>query len=316
MAKPCVPYKGPIVTRAEALRLGLKRYFMGPDKPCRRRGHISERTTVDGGCIQCARTASMTQEEIDRKRGYSLKYDKQHRAEKNAKTQARYARMKAELGVEGLRAKWRAYYAAHTETAKGTTIRWQKRNAELLKAKRVANRDKLAAYSKAYKKAHPEKGRASAQRYREAHPERVLAYREANKEKLAQSSKAWKLANPDKVRANVRKWHSAHPGVVTRWRKANPEAWRAQTQARRARMANAEGKHTAAELAELLKKQGGRCIYCRKSIKTTYTVDHIQPLSRGGTNWITNIQLLCGPCNYSKQDADPIEFARRNGKLF
>jgi uncharacterized protein (TIGR02646 family) len=80
-------------------------------------------------------------------------------------------------------------------------------------------------------------------------------------------------------------------------------------------MANAEGRHTAADIKGLLKAQNGRCCYCQKSIKTTYTVDHIQPLSRGGTNWIANIQLLCLSCNASKQDADPLDFARRIGRL-
>lgn len=224
MAKPYVPYEGPIVTHAEAVANGLKRYFLG--SKCRRAGHLSERFTSSGNCIACA-------------------------------------------------------YAAVAEHAK----------------------------------AHPEKVAARQQRYREAHPERPLAYREANKEKIAQRGRAWKQANPEMVRASVRKWFAANPGAVQRWRKANPEAFRAQTQTRHARMANAEGRHTADDLKALLKQQKGRCGYCGKSIKTTYTVDHIQPLSRGGTNWISNIQLLCLSCNTSKQDADPIEFARRIGKL-
>lgn len=40
-----------IVTRAEALRQGLVRYFTG--KPCKR-GHISERFTRNGTCLGCA----------------------------------------------------------------------------------------------------------------------------------------------------------------------------------------------------------------------------------------------------------------------
>jgi 5-methylcytosine-specific restriction endonuclease McrA len=172
-----------------------------------------------------------------------------------------------------------------------------------------------AVTTAAYAKAHPEQANARQKRYQKAHPEVGLAYRQANKERLDLQRKAWKQANPDMVRANVRKWHASHPEVVKNWRKANPEAYRAQVQTRHAREASAEGKHTAADLKERLKQQKGRCAYCGVSIKTTWTVDHIIALSQGGSNWPHNIQLLCLKCNTSKQDADPIEFARRLGRL-
>jgi len=167
----------------------------------------------------------------------------------------------------------------------------------------------------AYAKAHPEKVAKRQERYRQAHPEKGPAYRVANKGKIAQRNKAWKQANPEMVRANVRKWFAAHPGTTERWRKANPEAYRAQVQTRHALMVNAEGKHTAADLKLLMKAQKGRCVYCQTNIRAKYSVDHIQALSRGGSNWITNIQLLCLSCNASKQDADPLDFARRIGRL-
>ncbi len=39
-----------IVTRADAIRLGLSRYLTG--KPCKR-GHIAERRTRQGDCTEC-----------------------------------------------------------------------------------------------------------------------------------------------------------------------------------------------------------------------------------------------------------------------
>ena len=224
MAKPYVPYSGPIVTYTEAKAKGLKRYF--PGSRCRPMGHLSERITSTSNCVAC-----------------------------------------------------------------------------------------LVIRSAAYDKTHPEKARERARRYSDVHPDRVLASRQAGKEKRAATSKAWKQANPEMVRANVRKWFAANPGAVQRWRKANPEAFRAQTQRRHARMANAEGTHTAADLKAILKQQRGRCAYCGIDIKTTYTVDHIQPLSKGGSNWPRNIQLTCLKCNTNKSAADPIVFAQRLGKL-
>jgi hypothetical protein len=46
-----------------------------------------------------------------------------------------------------------------------------------------------------------------------------------------------------------------------------------------------------------------------------YHKDHIVPLARGGANWIANIQLTCPKCNFSKNRSDPIDFAKKLGKL-
>ena len=39
MAIDYIPYGGPVVTRAQAKAMGLKRYFMGPDRRVEKRPH-------------------------------------------------------------------------------------------------------------------------------------------------------------------------------------------------------------------------------------------------------------------------------------
>ena len=67
---------------------------------------------------------------------------------------------------------------------------------------------------------------------------------------------------------------------------------------RYARQRGAKGFHTLKEWQELKKKFNNCCAYCKK--EKPLTKDHIIPLSRGGTNFINNIQPLCRNCNSKK----------------
>ncbi|MCY4392255.1 MAG: HNH endonuclease signature motif containing protein [Chloroflexi bacterium] len=49
--------------------------------------------------------------------------------------------------------------------------------------------------------------------------------------------------------------------------------------------------------------QEGRCGGCRSHFEfRRFEVDHVIPRSRGGTDHIGNLQLLCGHCNRIKGD--------------
>ena len=70
-------------------------------------------------------------------------------------------------------------------------------------------------------------------------------------------------------------------------------------QRRRAQIREAEGSYTAEEWEDLCAKYDYRCLACGAD---EVTVDHIVPLSKGGSNMIDNLQPLCMSCNCSKQD--------------
>lgn len=86
------------------------------------------------------------------------------------------------------------------------------------------------------------------------------------------------------------------------WKEANRERWRElQVQSankRRILKLNAEGSHTLAEWKAICERQGGLCAAC--GLQKKLTRDHIFPLSKGGSDYATNIQGLCGPCNSRK----------------
>lgn len=84
---------------------------------------------------------------------------------------------------------------------------------------------------------------------------------------------------------------------------------------RRATLRGVGGSFTAEQIADLLKKQRGKCPWCGCSIKKKYEKDHRKAVSRGGDNSIRNISLLCKPCNNRKSARDEIVWANMNGKL-
>jgi 5-methylcytosine-specific restriction endonuclease McrA len=117
-------------------------------------------------------------------------------------------------------------------------------------------------------------------------------------------SARWRKDNPERHRANDRLW-----------RKANPEKARAVKAARKARKLGNGGRHTGDQIKLMLISQKLKCPNCRKSIKRRYHVDHVVPLSLGGSNDISNIQLLCPSCNLAKRAKPPEVWARENGRL-
>jgi len=74
------------------------------------------------------------------------------------------------------------------------------------------------------------------------------------------------------------------------------------------RKRGAIGSHTLEEWENLKKKYNNCCAKCGMQEPFTnqwyqfLTEDHITPVSKGGTNFIKNIQPLCHKCNCIKQD--------------
>ncbi len=84
----------------------------------------------------------------------------------------------------------------------------------------------------------------------------------------------------------------------------------------RSRKRGSGGAHTAQDILEIFDLQKGRCAYCRTKLTIrTKEVDHIIPVSKGGSDARWNLQILCERCNLRKWSKDPIEFAREQGKL-
>lgn len=79
---------------------------------------------------------------------------------------------------------------------------------------------------------------------------------------------------------------------------------------RRARINNCEIKATPKVVEEAKKNAGDRCCYCGK--KGNLTLDHFEPLSKGGAHCVSNFAFCCFSCNSKKRDLDPFEFMASN----
>jgi hypothetical protein len=133
-----------------------------------------------------------------------------------------------------------------------------------------------------------------------------------NFKKYVKKAAKWRQANPEKHRESVRKWRQLNPEKhresqyksLRKWQQANPEkakeCKRCGSEKVRAKRRQAEGSYTTQEWIDLKEKYDNRCLCCgRHQSELDYILqqDHIIPLSKQGTNWITNIQPLCHDCN-------------------
>lgn len=85
---------------------------------------------------------------------------------------------------------------------------------------------------------------------------------------------------------------------------------------RRARIKGSGGTHTAADIADLMEKQKGKCTWCLQRFgKVKPHVDHRVPLALGGSNDKGNLQLLHPTCNLQKLATHPLDHGLRSGLL-
>lgn len=157
-------------------------------------------------------------------------------------------------------------------------------------------------HSSAWARANPEKKRANTERSRKNNPEQARV-----------CTAAYRKRNPEKAR-----------DCAIRWKKNNPNKIRAYNNKRQARKLNQLGLWHQLEikLVPLMRKaQQGQCIFCKtvmgpdlpKQHPQKETLEHMTPLSRGGSHGIDNWALSCWKCNDKKRIKTAEEFRGEYG---
>jgi len=110
----------------------------------------------------------------------------------------------------------------------------------------------------------------------------------------AQAAREYRLRyrqeHEDYYREKQREWRATHPGYSYD-----------KNIRRRAREKDSEGEFTRSEFRDLCASYGNRCLRCGIT-GVELTADHVIPITKGGSSWITNIQPLCRSCNSRKSN--------------
>lgn len=89
------------------------------------------------------------------------------------------------------------------------------------------------------------------------------------------------------------------------WKKRNALSNSAHARAYYARLKNAPGSCSELQLAARSAMYGDRCWLC--SAFDAPIMDHVKPLSRGGSNWPANRRPICPTCNTLKKNRWPFD---------
>jgi 5-methylcytosine-specific restriction endonuclease McrA len=138
----------------------------------------------------------------------------------------------------------------------------------------------------------------------EEHSSYHAAYRLKHAAKKRRQTAAWRQKYPERAAANVRRWFAEHPGLLPSqrtWRLLHAEDVRLMSirakHRRRALEADAPGHCTQAQLDARIAYYGGCCWLCGCPWEA---IDHVKPITKGGTNWPANLRPICNRCNSKK----------------
>jgi 5-methylcytosine-specific restriction endonuclease McrA len=207
---------------------------------------------------------------------------------------------KAKLGKYGLTSICKTCSNAATKI-------WNDNNKERVKENQrkyvAANREKVREKDRKYKHTHRELVNERSKIYKQTHPEKVKKYKDEHREQDNLRARKRYAKNIEKERQRSREKYIRNKAQKQEYQKKyfaeRPGLRQERKRTRRAREKQAEGNITKKEWNELVDRFNHTCLRCgRTNIKLT--LDHVIPLTCGGSHTIDNAQPLCGSCNSIK----------------
>lgn len=203
---------------------------------------------------------------------------------------------------------FRNYQLLNKESVKQQRLEYYKKNKESIIAYQkqyvIDNRDKVVAKRKVTTLANKETRR-----------EYKKVYYAKNAEILKAKAKAWQDANKDRARLRAKAYGKSHAEERAeynkRYRKANHQKILVDVKNRKLKKLLVGGKLSSDIRIRLYDIQGGLCPCCGEILGENFHLDHIVPISLGGLNDDSNVQLLRDKCNLEKSDTPASIWAER-----
>ena len=180
-------------------------------------------------------------------------------------------------------------YFAYNNKSKGKLKAWCKvcdknyreHNKDKLKEYYENNKDKIKEYMKEYNKEYRENNKDKKKEYMKEYNKK---YYENNKDSLTESRKEYREYNKDKIKGYNHK--------------------------RRALKLGNGGSYTKEQWLDTLEYFDYKCAYTGECIKHSCHVEHIVPISKGGTSYIWNLVPSTESANCSKGNRGMEEWYR------
>ncbi len=187
--------------------------------------------------------------------------------------------------------------------------------AESLRKWRAQNRQYTRLYAQMYHRENVERRREYSRERRRRNPELVRRAKrrwrrrniEAALEMERERSRRWRRKNPEKGREKQRKYQAAarlaDPQKAREKSRQSKQRWRARKR---------NGVSYRITSRDLRKIKQRHCVACGSAADS---LDHVIPLSRGGTHGIGNLAAMCRNCNSSKGARTITEWRKANDWL-
>lgn len=251
---------------------------------------------------------------------------------KDPRIRARWRKAYRARNLERIRAYHRAY---QKKWYRNNLAQQRKYHREWKSQWRASHPRKARAYLRGWRRNNPEKVRAMHHRWyakhgaewRQRHRTKRLKqqrkyYRKERRIKLQQQQarrRRYYWRNRERINQKRKQIRAAKPGFFRSWERERYRRHRIKRIVSQrniqARRRGATGTITPEQWLRLLRRHNFGCFYCgTRLIPRNRTLDHKIPLSRGGTNTISNVVPACRLCNQRKMRMTAREFLARQRK--